>query len=102
MKKNFNLEHLAKVYTKEMKPTFEGWLFLAGLLLVATCYDLEQLFNIELPALSRVGAFICVYTGSYYFCWLLACIVFASLLKIKQHKQLKENKGKEIENNENK
>lgn len=102
MKKKFNLEHLANIYTEKMKPTFEGWLFLGSFLLMALCYDLEQLFNIELRALSRVSTILFIYSGIYYLAWALACLVFAVLIKIKQHKEQKQSKGKEINEYENK
>lgn len=102
MKKKFSLEQLQNVYCEKMKPTFEGWLCLASFIAIAITYDLEQLFNIELLAISRVSTFIFLYCGMYYLCWALACIVFAVLFKIKQHKEQKRNEGKETNDYENK
>lgn len=102
MKKKFNLEQLANVYTEKMKPTFEGWLWLASFIAIAITYDLEQLFDIELRAISRVATILFIYSGAYYLAWALACLVFAVLLKNKQHKEQKRNEGKEINDYENK
>lgn len=102
MKKKITLEQWQQVFTKEMKPTFEGWLFLAGFLLAGICYDLEHLFNIELRALSRISAIICTYAGVYYLCWIFSTLLFAVLVKIMQHKKQKDNEGKEANDYENK
>lgn len=102
MKKKHTLEQLSHIYCEKMKPTFEGWLWLASFIVIAISYDLEQIFNIELRAISKVATILFVCSGSYYLCWALACIVFAVLLKIKQHKEQKRNEGKETEKYENK
>lgn len=100
--KKYTLEQWQQIYCKEMKPTFEGWLFLGSFLLMALCYDLEHIFSIELGALSRVSTILVVYSGGYYLCWILATLVFAVLVKIKQHKQQKQKEGKETNDYENK